>query len=339
MSEHGDTAPVPVEESSESRSLLSLLGLAERPQLLGTLGVAVIVGALFAIGGATTPAFLTTENLLNIVRAASLTGIVALGMTFITISGNFFSLSVQQTAAFSAITYAATTGWGWPLGLAIVATLALAAFIGFVQGSIVAVGANPIITTLGAGAAIFGLAAHLTENRTIRVGETSSDWLGRGRPLGLPTQSWAFILLSIVTIVVLSRTRFGRSVTLVGANSAAAVGSGISRGFVAVAVFTVSSLLSGLAGIFLAAQIGQGIVNQFSSLNIDVIAAVLVGGTAVQGGDGSMLRTTVGTIFIAVLINLMLLRGFSFGMRFFLEGIAVAVGVSAYTLLRRRAAS
>ena len=331
-------APRTAPESPAEGSRVLII-FAERPQLMGTIGVAVIVGALFAIGGVTTPAFLTTENLLNIVRAASLTGIVALGMTFITISGNFFSLSLQQTAAFSAITYAATTGWEWPLGLAILATLGLAGLIGLLQGAIVAAGANPIITTLGVGAAVFGLAAHLTDNRTIRTGSTSSEWLGRGRPLGIPTQSWSFILLAIVMIVVLGRTRFGRSVVLVGANTSAAVASGISRGFVALAVFTVSSLLAGLAGIFLAAQIGQGIVNQFSSLNIDVIAAVLVGGTAVQGGDGSMLRTTVGTIFIAVLINLMLLRGFSFGMRFFLEGIAVAVGVSVYTVLRQRVAT
>ena len=124
-----------------------------------------------------------------------------------------------------------------------------------------------------------------------------------------------------------------------GANAAAAVASGIRKGFVAISVFTVSSLVAGLAGIFLAAQIGQGIVNQFNTLNIDAIAAVLVGGTAVQGGDGSMLRTTVGTLFIAVLINLMLLRGYSFGMRIFLEGVAVTVGVSAFTLLRRRSTS
>ncbi len=326
-------------DSTDVTEDVSILSLKERPQILGTLGVAAIIILLFVVGGITTPAFITTENLLNIVRVASLTGIVALGMTFITISGNFFSLSLQQTAAFAAITYAATTGWGWPLGVAIVATLALATVIGLLQGSIVAIGANPIITTLGFGAAIFGLAAFLTENRTVRVGATTSDWLGRGRPLGIPTQSWAFIILTVVAIIVLSRTRFGRSVTLVGANSAAAVASGISKGFVAISVFTVSSLVAGLAGIFLAAQIGQGIVNQFNTLNIDVIAAVLVGGTAVQGGDGSMLRTAVGTLFIAVLINLMLLRGYSFGMRIFLEGIAVTVGVSAYTLLRRRSTS
>jgi simple sugar transport system permease protein/ribose transport system permease protein len=316
-----------------------LRNLADRPQTLGTLGVAAIVVLLFIIGGITTPAFLTSENVVNIVRAASLTGIVALGMTFITISGNFFSLSVQQTAAAAAITYAATTGWGWPLGLAILGTLALAGAIGLGQGSIIAVGANPIITTLGAGAAIFGLSAFLTDNRTIRVGDTSSEWIGRGQPLGIPTQSWAFVLLTIVAMIVLSRTRFGRSVTLVGANSAAAVASGISKGFVAMAVFAVSALAAGLAGIFLAAQIGQGIVNQFATLNIDSIAAVLVGGTAVQGGDGSMLRTAVGTLFIAVLINLTLLRGYSFGMRIFLEGVAVTIGVSVFTLLRNRTGS
>lgn len=334
MSDVDQVVPHKVDKVQERRAAFDL---AERPQILISLSVTAIVIILFLIGGLTTEAFLTTENLLNIVRAASLTGMVALGMTFITMSGYFFSLSVQQTAAFSAITFAATTGWGWPLGLAIAATLAVAGGLGLLQGGLVAAGANPIITTLAAGAAIFGLAALLTDNRTVRLGDTASVWIGQGRPFGVPTQSWAFILLTIVGILVLSRTRFGRQVTLVGANTSAAVASGIRRGIIAVAVFTVSSLLAGVAGIFLASQIGQGVVNQFETLNIDTIAAVLVGGTAVQGGEGSMVRTAVGVLFIAVLTNLMLLNGFTFGTRILFQGIAVTIGVSAYTALRRKA--
>lgn len=310
-----------------------------RADRLGTIVVGSVVILLFIVGGVTTDSFLTPENLQNIVRAAALTGIVAIGQTFITMSGYFFSLSVQQTAAFSAITFAATTGWGWPLGLALLATIAVATVAGMIQGGLVAAGGNPIITTLGAGAAIFGLAAFLTDNRTVRVGPTASDYLGRGQPLGIPTQVWAFVIIAVLGVLVLSRTRFGREVTLVGANAAAAVASGIRKGRIALAVFTVSSIMAAIAGIFLASQIGQGIVNQFETTNIDTIAAVLIGGTAVSGGDGSMVRTTVGVLFISVLVNLMLINGFSFGTRILLQGLAVTVGVSAYALLRRGGAS
>lgn len=303
----------------------------------------VVVGAaallLALVGAVTTPAFVTGENVLNILRAAALVGIVALGMTFVTMSGNYFSLSVQQTAAFSAIGFAAAMSWGWPLPVAVLAVLALAALIGVLQGGIIAAGMNPIITTLGAGAALFGLAATLTDNRTVRVGSTAAEFLGRGQILGIPTQSWAFVLLTIVAALVLARTRFGRTVILVGANAPAATATGLNRAFVALTVFTVSSLGAGIAGVFLAAQIGQGIVNQFETLNIDAIAAVLVGGTAVSGGDGSVLRTAAGTLFIAILTNLMLLRGYPFGLRILLQGVAVIIGVVAYALLRSRGRS
>jgi ribose transport system permease protein len=98
----------------------------------------------------------------------------------------------------------------------------------------------------------------------------------------------------------------------------------------------ISGAAAGICGILVASQIEQGIVNQFPTLNIDVIAAVLVAGTAVQGGDASMWRTALGACFIALLQNLMLLRDYSFGVRTLVVGVAVLVGVTVYTHFRRR---
>jgi simple sugar transport system permease protein/ribose transport system permease protein len=279
----------------------------------------------------------TYQNALNIVRAAALIGIVALGVTFVTISGNYFSLSVGQTAMFCAIAFAATMSWGWGLLLSLLGTLVLALAIGVLQGIVVALGANPIITTLGAGAAIYGLAAVLTDNKVVRIGSTAAEWLGRGRPLGIPTESYAFVILTLLAAIVLTRTRFGRFILLVGSNRAAARACGLPVWLSGIAALGISSAAAGMAGIFLAAQIGQGRVDQFGDLNLDVVAAVLVGGTAIQGGEGSMVRTMLGTIFIAVLTNLTLLRGYSYGTRIVVQGLFVIVGVSTYHLLRTRA--
>jgi len=288
------------------------------------------------VGWVTTPRFVTVDNGLIIVRSASVIGIVAVGMTFVTISGNYFSLSLGETASFSAIAFAFMISEDWGVLVAIVLTLAIALAFGVLQGIVVAAGANPIITTLGAGAALFGLAAVLTDNKTVRTGSNVADWLGRGRPFGIPNQTFAFVLLTIVAAIVLTKTPFGRRLTLVGANASAAMATGLRRGMVAVAAFAIASVGAGLAGMFTAAQVGQGITDQFPELNINAIAAVLVGGTVLSGGEGSMFRTALGAVFIAGLDNLLVIRGYSYGVRLTVTGLAVLVGVSLFTVLRRR---
>ncbi|MGH2672622.1 MAG: ABC transporter permease [Actinomycetota bacterium] len=302
--------------------------------------VPVIVGsavlALLLIGWITTPRFVTVDNALIIVRSASIIGIVAVALTFVTISGNFFSLSLGETASFSAIAFSFMVAEGWGVPAALVLTLVLALAFGAVQGVVVAAGANPIITTLGAGAALFGLAAVLTDNKTMRTGSNVADWIGRGRPFGIPNQTWAFVILTVVAALVLTKTPFGRRLALVGSNAAAATATGLRRGTIAIAAFAIASLGAGLAGMFTAAQVGQGTTDQFPELTINAIAAVLVGGTVISGGEGSMLRTALGAVFIAGLDNLLVIRGYSFGVRVTVTGLAVLAGVSLFTVLRRR---
>lgn len=321
-------------------STLPVLAAAEtvragwRPYLVPAL-LAVVLVLLLLVGATSTRGFLSVDNVLNILRSAATIGTVALGMTFVTITGNFFSLSVAQTAAFAAVMVAGLLAAGWWLPLAIVAVLIVASGFGLVQGGLVGRGANPIITTLGGGAALFGLTAVVTANRTIQIGSDVAEGLGRGRPLGIPNQTWLFLVLTVVGAIVLTRTRLGRQLYLVGANRAAARAAGLSIAGATLFAFVASSVTAALAGIMTAAQFGQGATNQFPDLTIPVVAAVLVGGTAVSGGEGSMLRTMLGTVFIALLQNIMLLRSLDTGWRLLLEGSIVALGVSLYALTRR----
>jgi simple sugar transport system permease protein/ribose transport system permease protein len=290
---------------------------------------------LLVYGATTTRGFLTLDNMLNIVRSGAIIGIVALGTTFVTITGNFFSLSVAQTAAFAAVMTAGTLAAGWPLVLAIASVLGVSVILGLVQGGLVGRGANPIITTLGAGAALFGLTAVLTDNRTIQIGSDVAEWVGRGRPWGIPNQTWVFLLLTIIGSIILSRTRLGRTLYLVGANRAAARAAGLSILGATLFAFVAASFTAAIAGIMTAAQFNQGATNQFPELTIPVVAAVLVGGTAIGGGAGSMVRTMLGTVFIALLQNIMLLSDLATGWRLLLQGSIVAIAVSLYALSRR----
>jgi simple sugar transport system permease protein/ribose transport system permease protein len=325
-----------VADEAQPRAAQRLSRQLDRGRLAAPVIVSAALIGLLVAGGITTPAFLTIDNILIVIRAASITGIVALGMTFVTLSGNFFSLSVEQTAALCSIIFAECLAHGLGIGAAIVLGLLTSIAIGAGQGLVVAAGLNPIVTTLGVGAALYGLAAVVTHNEVVNFSSTSADWVGRARPLGVPTQSWAFIILTVLATLVLARTRFGRETYLVGTSRDAARASGLSVGKTSVLAFLLSSLAAGIAGIFTAAQITQAPLTQFNGLNIDVIAAVLVGGTALQGGEGSALRSALGAIFIALLANFLLLRQVDFGVRTLVTGLIVVVATSAFHLLRTR---
>ena len=302
----------------------------------GPLGVSGAVLIILLIGWIANPVFLSKENLLQIVRSGALIGIAALGTTFITLSGHYFSLAIQQTAMFCAISFAGTLSWGWGVVPALLVTLLLAAVLGLIQGYLVGIGANSIVLTLGAGVVIYGLAAIVTDNKVVRTGTDIAEWIGKARPLGIPMQTYALIIFTIIAHIVLTRTRFGRQIMLVGANKDTARATGLSIKRATIIAFTIASVAAGICGIFLAAQISQGRVDQFPMLNFDVIAAVMVAGTAIQGGEGSAFRTTMGVIFIALLKNLLLLSGQPYGIRILLVGFCVVIGVSIFYLVRSK---
>ena len=246
---------------------------------------------LLIVGGILEPDFLSYDNLLAVVRAASIVGIAAVGMTFITLTGNFVSLSTEQTAIISGILFALALSNGWPVALAALVTIAAAVAIGLVQGAIVALGMNPIVTTLGAGAAIFGLANVLTDNRTVQTRTDAADWIGTARPFGIPTQVIAFVVLTVVTMLVLSRTRFGAPRHAHRRQPRGGDGHGPEGRHDDDPGLRNRERLRALCGIFVISQVGQAKTTNFEGFTIDTVAAVLVGGTAIQGGEGSTLRT------------------------------------------------
>ena len=297
----------------------------------------VIVGAVIGLGVAgwmATPEFVTEQNLRSILRAAALIGMIAVPTTLITIAGSYFSLSVSQTAAVSAISFVAFLNWEWPVWGAVLVVIVLTSAVGMLQGGAVALGGNPVIVTLAVGAALYGMVAWLTGNKTVPTATDEAEWIGTFHPLDIPVQAWAFALVTVVTAILLTRTRFGREVILVGANRWAATRAGLRPGRIAVYVFVVSSLGAALAGILTVAQFNRARLDYFEGVDINVIAAILVGGAAIRGGEGSATGTAVGALFIAALHNLMVLRGFSSGARLLAVGMVILVSASLFTLIR-----
>jgi len=300
-----------------------------------TIAMLAAIAAAIVVGGITTPNFLTFNNLLVVIRNASITGIVALGMSYVTLSGNLFALSAEELAILSACVFAWLMHAQFGLLASLAATLLLAAASGAVQGGIIALGADPIITTLAFGALFRGCASLVSENKNIALGSKAAEWLGTGRPLGVPTQSWAFVILTLAAWFVIENTRFGRLLLLTGANRAAATATGLRVGEAALVAVTLLGIGCGLVGISAAAQFGLAAANLFAGLNIDVVAAILVGGISLRGGQGSPIQAALGATFIALMQNFMLLHDLSTGVRMTVVGCLVAAATCAFHALQR----
>jgi simple sugar transport system permease protein/ribose transport system permease protein len=300
---------------------------------LTTIGLFVVI---LVIGGLTTPGFLTVANAKAIMIPSAFVGIIAVGMTVIMLSGRLFSMSLGTTAAVGAFAFF----YGLHLGLvpALLITALLTAVVGWVQGAVIGtLDANPIIVTIAAGVLMEGAALAVTHGITLLppAGNTSYTFLN-GRPGGIPISFLIFVALVIVTEVILRRTRFGRDVYAVGSNVRAARTAAISIPRVTAASFAIASACAGIAGVLLAAQNQNVTLTIDGTRNFDAIAAVLVGGSLVTGGKGSAARTLFGSIVVATLGSLLLLRGYSTGVQLLVKGLIVLAVVIVIHLGDRR---
>lgn len=297
--------------------------------VLGPAAAGIIVAIIV------TPTFLTTSNILAIVRNASIIGIVAVAMTPLTLSGNFVSLGISQSAMAAMVSFVALLGAGWNQAAAILLVMLGTILVGVFQGVVVAAGFNPVITTLAAGAIVFGVVSEITEGRIVNVRDNPASW-GGGDIGGMPIVVLVFLVFTALVTLVMSRTVTGRETILVGANRATAEVSGISFARVTIVAFAIFSIGLAIAGILEGAAFGEATAKSFPNLTINAIAALLVGGTAIGGGQGSPLRSAAGALLISVISNMMVLNDFSPGGRLAIQGAVVAAAVVILDLFRRR---
>ena len=310
-------------------------GDAARAERLSTAIVVGVVAVAVVIAVALTSNFASVDNVRAILRNASIVGIVAVAMTPITLSGNFISLGTQQSAMAATIVFLALVGTGWVPALAILVVLVALVLVGVLQGVVVAAGLNPIITTLAAGAIIFGVVADATNGQIVRLGDHPISW-GDSTIFGVPLEVLVFVLFTVAVGLFMIRTVAGREMILAGANKDTAEVSGISVRRVAIGAFVVFSVGLAIAGVLTGAGYGQATIQSLSTLTIDSLAAILVGGTAIAGGYGSPWRSAAGAVLIAVISNVMVLNDFSTGGRLAIQGLVVVIVVVLLEFLRRR---
>ena len=280
----------------------------------------VLVGLCAALAFAA-PGFFSAENLLNVLRNVSMQGLIALGMTMVIIAGEI-DLSVGSTVAFAGCIAAWVTGelrgeagpeaLAWAIPLAVAASLALSFGVGCVTGLLRTRFRVPtFITTLAWMTVLRGAAELITNGFPLTPFPQWYNFLGSGYVLGVPFPAVVFLLTFAVIQFVMSYTSFGRSIYAVGGNAEAARLSGIRVGRVKVLVMAIVAVLAALAGVLQSSQIMSGAATTAQGWELDVISAVIIGGTSLMGGAGTVWGTMIGVVFLGVLVNGMTLLDIS----------------------------
>jgi simple sugar transport system permease protein len=298
-------------------------------QQLNELGLVIIILALYAVFWSTARGFISLNNQLNILRDAASIGIAAWGATFIIIAGEI-DVSVGPMVALLSVMMSFVLQWHLPLVLAMIVALAGGAAFGALAGVLRAYFNVPsFVATLGLWSALRGTALFVTNALPITFKDNDTlDMIG-DEVFGLPVSAVVMLVLFAVFAFASRNTAFGRSVFAVGGNAGAAHLAGIKVKRVRVLLFTIAGLLAGVTGILLTARLGSGNAGAASGLEFDVIAAVVVGGTSLSGGRGSMLGTLFGVIVITLIGNGLVLLGINPFFQQVVRGVIIVVAVLA----------
>jgi rhamnose transport system permease protein len=302
-----------------------------------TLLAAILIVAL-AILGLFNDRFLTVDNLLNQGRLMTEVGIIALPMTFIIITGGI-DLSVGSVVGLCAIMLGYSwKNFGFPLPLAIVFSLGVGAAAGFVNGLLITrVRVPPLIMTIATLALYRGLAEGVSQAHSVRNYPEWFFFVGQGELFGVPTQLWILLAGIIVAGIALDRTTFGRSLYAIGNNETAARFSGLPVDRVKLLIYTLSGLAAGVSAWVLVSRVTTTRSDMGIGYELDVIAAVVLGGTSIFGGAGTIWGTVVGLVMIQLLKNGLALTGVKGDATIIVIGVVlIASTLIASSLQRRR---
>jgi len=273
---------------------------------LGLLAMLILLGVILSM---VSPYFLTTTNLLNIGRGIAIVGIVAVGETIVIIAGGF-DLSVGSTMAAAGM----TAGWlvtqGVPLPLAFAVAILIGIVVGFANGTIISYARiNPLIATLATLAIVRGVSYVISGGRELIISDPAFLTFGVGRVMGIPY----IVLMLVATFLVfgwaMPRTLFGRYAYAIGSSAKAAQRAGVPVARWRIAYYVTCGALSALAGLVFVARTGNAQPSAALGIELDVITAVILGGTSLNGGRGRLSGTFIGLVLLGMVNNGLILVG------------------------------
>lgn len=281
--------------------------------------------------------FFSTDNLLNVLRNVSMQGVIAFGMTMVIVSGEI-DLSVGSAVAFAGCLTAFMTQFltgaqiGMPMGLAIPVAILCSLTVGFGIGCLsgfirMRFSVPTFITTLALMATLKGVAELITDGFPLTPFPQWYNFIGGGYLFGIPFPAIVFLIIFVAVHLLMNYTSFGRSIYAVGGNVEAARLSGINVNKVKILVMGTVALLAALSGVMQSAEIMSGTAMTAKGWELDIIAAVIIGGTSLMGGVGTVRGTLIGVVFLGVLVNGMTLLNISEYWQHVVRGVLILTAV------------
>jgi ribose transport system permease protein len=300
-------------------------------QIVGEFGILIALALEVILFSSLSPYFFTADNILNVTLQTSITAIIAAGMTFVILTAGI-DLSVGAMVAFSGVIATSLLKIDLPFTisfpLALVVGLAIGAGSGLIAGLFVTrFNITPFIVTLALMTIWRGSSYMYTDGRPVWGLPDEFSYLGGGRLLAVPIPTIIMIVVFVIAYLMLKHTRFGRYVYAVGGNKEAARLAGISTTSVLMRVYVISGVLSALSGILLASRMNSGQPNAGLMYEMDVIAAVVVGGTSLFGGRGGIVGTFIGAMLIGVLRNGLNLLNVNSYVQMVVLGVVILIAV------------
>jgi ribose transport system permease protein len=276
----------------------------------------VFLAAVVACAALTlvTDTFATERNLFNVARNFAFVGIIAIGMTMVIASGGI-DLSVGSSVVLSAMVISVLMAGGMGFWLAAPLALGATLLVGLLNGVLIAYGGMPpFVVTLGTLSAVRSLAMVLSDNKM--MWEFGPDhnlllWIGGGSTLGIPHPLYALTFLALIVSLASKWTRWGQYVFAIGGNESAATLTGIPVKRIKVSIYMFSAFTAGVAGILMAGWLGSVTTNLGQAMELTVIAAAVIGGANLAGGEGTAIGAVIGALLIEVIRNSMILLGIS----------------------------
>ena len=291
---------------------------------------------LFVALAIASPHFLTETNLSSVVRQTAVINIMSLGMTIIIIAGGI-DLSVGAILAMSGVLGAMAIEKGMPIPVGILVGILTGLFWGFVNGILTTrLRIAPFIVTLGTLGIIRGLTLIITNGLPVHGVPQAFSFLGEGNLLGVPFVLWVLVVCALATHVILEHTRLGRYAYAIGSNPDAAVYAGVPVGFDTTTVYALGGMLTGLAGMIEASRLMTGQPAAGNGYELQAIAAVVIGGGSLHGGEGSVVGTLIGAFIMGLLSNGCDLLGVSPYLQQAIIGAVIILAVTVDELRKRR---
>lgn len=298
-------------------------------EFLKKTGILWVMIVLIIVMSLISPTFLTSTNLINVVKQASITTIIGVGMTFVLVTGGI-DLSVGSIMAFSGTLAAsmAVADKNLPIVVSILTGMAIGTLCGFINGIGVAyIGFPPFIMTLGMMTIARGIPLVYTNGTPIFGLSDSFNALANSRILGIPTLVYYMVVICLVGYIILSKTVLGRRIYGIGGNEEAARLSGIPVARLKMLVYVFSGFLSGIAGILICSRITSGNGTVAEGYEMNAISAAVIGGVSMTGGSGSVLGMVVGAMILTIIQNSFDIIGVNSFYQDIIKGIIILLAV------------